>query len=158
MQFTRFIQISETSSTTSLQKTCHSCSSLWQRRWFLFFYSFSLFYLLLFGCATQLVGSQFPDQGLDPGHDSESTDIQYCLVFTFNLSNIIISPYPQVSFNNLSKKLPVNDNIKCLLIVLTLLSYNFLLIFLRYKLLRSDKILNPWLSGGKFKKPFFFPF
>ena len=31
----------------------------------------TLFFIIIFGCATWLVGSQFPDQRLNPGHGSE---------------------------------------------------------------------------------------
>ena len=37
------------------------------------FLSFFLSFFLCFGRTAQLVGSQFPDQGLNPGHGSENT-------------------------------------------------------------------------------------
>ena len=35
-----------------------------------------LFYLFIysFGCAAQFTGSQFPNQGLNPGHGSKNTE------------------------------------------------------------------------------------
>ena len=42
---------------------------------FLFIFSFYLFlFLIFFGHATWLVGSQFPDQGLNPAHGNESPE------------------------------------------------------------------------------------
>ena len=41
------------------------------REWYLFV---CFLFCFVFGCAAQLAGSQFPDQGLNLGHGSESPE------------------------------------------------------------------------------------